>query len=287
MKNLLLVLALLGVTLITTAQQREKGDFQIGVQGGASLPVSTYKSLGETKIGFYSGLFLDKYFTGNKFGLGIDARYIQNAINRQDTFRFENGFISTNYLNKTRFEDYLFTFGPTYKYSAGRFQAEAYVRGGLMMQYFPEYIQAVTYEQRNNAGGNTVTQTLDIMRTANDASNRANSWAGVGGLRFSYKLNNQFALFGHVDYVQTFGREFGDKASQFTIERMVETSPIQTDTYVENIWEYYSDVPAVSRTPHKTIQAGLGIKYMFGKSKTPATQKNRPLSYDEEVKRTP
>lgn len=288
MKNLLLALTLLGFTLVAVAQQREKGDLQIGVQGGASLPVSTYKSIGGTKTGYYSGFFLDKYFTGNNFGVGIDARYIQNTIIREDTFRFENGFISTDYINKSRFEDYLFTFGPTYKYSRGRFHAEAYLRGGLMMQYFPEYIQTVTYEQRNGPGGNMTTQTLDIMRTANDASNRANSWAGLGGLRFNYLLNNHFAIFGHVDYVQTFGREFGGKASQFTIERKVETSPIQADTYVGNIWEHYSDAPVeVSRTPHKSIQAGMGIKFIFGKANNRITRQHRPLTYDEEVKRTP
>src|SRR5690606_14048357 len=100
MKRFLLALMLLSVTFLALAQQKEQGDLQIGIQGGASLPISTYKSIGNTKIGFHSGLFIDKYFSGNKFGLGIDARYIYNSINTQDTFHFANGYISTDYINK-------------------------------------------------------------------------------------------------------------------------------------------------------------------------------------------
>src|SRR5690606_29501250 len=96
----------------------------IGIQGGASLPISTYKAIGETKVGYYSGFFVDKYFSGNKFGLGIDARYIYNGINRQDTFHFENGYVSTDYITKNRFQDYLFTFGPSYRYTVDRFRSE-------------------------------------------------------------------------------------------------------------------------------------------------------------------
>ncbi len=284
MKRFLLTLILLSVTILAIAQQKEKGDLQIGIQGGASLPISTYKSIGETKVGYYSGFFVDKYFSGNKFGLGIDARYIYNSINRQDTFRFENGYISTDYINKTRFQDYLFTFGPSYKYSVDRFHVEAYIRGGLMMQYFPEYVRSVTYEERDPTGG-SITHTQDIMATVNDASNRANSWAGVGGLRFNYMLNKHFALFGHVDYVQTFGEKFGGKSSQFAIERIEETNPILETASVKSVWDHYGDVRETTQTPHKTVQTGIGVKYIFGKKKSPVVIQDNSPKYDEEVKK--
>jgi len=284
MKRFLLALMLLSITILAIAQQKEKGDLQIGIQGGASLPISTYKSIGETKIGYYSGFFVDKYFSGNKFGLGVDVRYIYNRINLQDTFHFENGYLSTDYIHKSRFQDYLFTFGPSYKYAVDRFHVEAYIRGGLMMQYFPEYIRSVTYEERDPAGGSLI-HTQDIMSTVNDASNRANSWAGIGGLRFNYILNKHFALFGHVDYVQTFGEKFGSKSSRFAIERVEETNPIGETTNVKSVWDHYGDVRETKQTPHKTIQAGIGVKYIFGSKKSPTVKEDNRPKYDDEVKK--
>ncbi|RZK92371.1 MAG: OmpA family protein, partial [Pedobacter sp.] len=220
MKRISLALMLLGFTFLAAAQEKPKGDFQIGLQGGISLPVDKYKTIGDTKLGFHAGLFMDKYFKGNKFGLGVDARFIQNGINIADSVKFANGYIGTNYKNRTSFQDYLFTFGPTYKFTKNNFHAELYLRGGVMMQSFPEYTTTVTYR---NAFG---TFNHDIKYTVNDASNKANSWAGVGGLRLNYKVAPKIALFAHVDYVQTFGTKFGSKPSRFTIEKSVEHTPI-------------------------------------------------------------
>src|SRR5690606_4760627 len=284
MKRFLLALMLLSITILAIAEQKEKGDLQIGIQGGASLPSSTYKSIGETKIGYYSGFLVDKYLTGTKLGLGVDVRYIYNHINLQDTLHFENGYLSTDYSHKSRFQDYLFTFGPSYKYAVDRFHVEAYIRGGLMMQYFPEYIRSVTYEERDPTGGSLI-HSQDIMSTVNDASNRANSWAGIGGLRFNYMLNKHFSLFGHVDYVQTFGEKFGSKASRFAIERVEETNPIAETTHVKTVWDHYGDVRETKQTPHKTMQAGIGLKYIFGRKESPTVKEDNSPKYDEEVKK--
>lgn len=273
MKKILLAIMFLGVTLFAIGQEKIKGDLQVGTFGGASIPVGTYKSVGGAKTGYYSGLFVDKYFGGNKFGLGIDARYLYNGINTQDSFFFENGFVSTDYKNKQRFQDYLFTFGPTYKYTVNRFHAEAYLRGGVMLQYFPEYVESVTYTDVRD------TYTTAVKYTVNDASNKANSWAGLTGLRFSYMLNRHFAVFGHVDYVQTFGTQFGGKASQFTINQWDKIDPIEETTVMNSVFDYYEGVldengepgPRMLRTPHQTINAGVGVKYIFGKKARPVT----------------
>lgn len=273
MKRFSLALMLLGFTFLAAAQEKPSGDFQIGLQGGISQPVNKYKTIGDAKLGFHSGLFLDKYFKGNKFGLGIDARFIQNGINTTDSIFFANGHIGTDYKNSKRFQDYLFTFGPTYKITKNDFHAELYLRGGVMMQNFPEYATTLTY--RNALGSFN----HDIKYTANDASNKANSWAGVGGLRLNYMISPKIAVFAHVDYVQTFGTTFGNKPSRFVMERSVEHTPIDPAVGIKNgILDHYNEVRVSENTLHKTINAGAGIKFVFGKTKkTTAPIKTEPV----------
>lgn len=273
MKRFSLALMLLGLTFLAVAQEKPRGDFQIGLQGGASLPLDTYKKIGETKTGFYGGLFLDKYFKGNKFGLGIDARFIQNGINKADSFMFANGNIGTNYKNQTRFQDYLFTFGPSYKFTKNSFHAELYVRGGVMMQNFPEYTTTLTYSNPFS------TASYDIKYTINDVSNKANSRAGLGGVRLNYNISPKIALFAHVDYVQTFGNQFGSKPSRFTIEKSVEHTPIDPKIGIKTGYlDHYNEVRVQENTLHKSLNAGAGIKFIFGKPKK-ATEpvKNEPV----------
>lgn len=274
MKRVSLALMLLGFTFLAVAQEKPRGDFQIGLQGGASLPLDTYKKIGETKTGFYGGLFLDKYFKGNKFGLGIDARFIQNGINKADSFMFANGNIGTNYKNQTRFQDYLFTFGPSYKFTKNSFHAELYVRGGVMMQNFPEYTTTLTYSNPFS------TASYDIKYTINDVSNKANSRAGLGGVRLNYNISPKIALFAHVDYVQTFGNQFGSKPSRFTIEKSVEHTPIDPKIGIKTGYlDHYNEVRVQENTLHKSLNAGAGIKFIFGKPKK-ATEpvKNEPVT---------
>ena len=98
MKKVLLALMLIGFAFLATAQQKDRGDFQLGIFGGATTPLNKYKSYTDTKIGYHGGFFMDKYFSGNTWGLGIDARYIFNSIAQADSFHFENGYLSTEYF---------------------------------------------------------------------------------------------------------------------------------------------------------------------------------------------
>lgn len=276
MKKFLLALMLFGITFLAKAQNQEKGDLQIGAQGGITVPVSTYKTIADTKMGYHAGMFLDKYFSGNTFGLGIDARYIYNSINTSDSLHFQNGFIATNY-SKSRFKDYLFTIGPTYKFTKNKFHLEAYLKGGVMMQYFPEYRTTVEYRSTSGIANQVLTY------TNNDSTGRANSWAGVGGLRFNYSLSNHLAIFAHVDYVQTFGSKFGNKASKFQIEELVpdESNPIEANTFVNSIFDHYNDVKETRSTLHKTVNAGVGIKYVFSRPKSKVIAKSESkVNYD-------
>src|SRR5690606_41787946 len=89
---------------------------------------------------------MNKYFSGNRVGLGIDARYIYNGVAKNDSVAFLNGMISTHYASKKRFEDFVFSLGPTYRFTDNHFHVEAYLRGGVMLQSFPEFVTTLTYK---------------------------------------------------------------------------------------------------------------------------------------------
>ncbi|WP_099367157.1 OmpA family protein [Sphingobacterium sp. 1.A.4] len=261
MKRLLLSMMFMTLALLGMAQVKEAGDFQVGVFGGGSFPLGTYKSLPETKTGYLGGLFMDKYFTGNKFGLGLDARWISHGISKADSIFFANGFMETNYKNKAKFQHLAFTFGPTYKYEKGNFQLEAFVRGGMMLQRFPEYETNLHY--RGGAVGMT---TLPIKRTLNDSTNKANTWVGLAGLRFNYKLSSNWAVFAQADYMQSFGSKFGGKASQFMLEeRMPAGTPIDENTAIKSFTDHFEEGFTPRQTPYKSVNVSAGIKYIFGK----------------------
>ncbi|MBE8720036.1 OmpA family protein [Sphingobacterium pedocola] len=279
MKKILLALMLIGFTILAHAQDKSsKGDLQIGVQGGVSIPIGTYKSVGEAKIGYFSGFFLDKYFKGNTFGLGLDARYLSHSATKQDTLFFANGYLSTGY-KKNNFVHYFVGIGPTYKYEKNRFQFEAYIKGGIMQQHFPEYTRSLYYEDAMVSPF-----TMDIKTTVNDSTNKAMTWAGVGGLRFNYKLNAHFAIFAHVDYLQSFGTKFAGKNSQFTTEEHVERNPIASDTEVKSFFDHYEERKVMTSTLHQSVNVGMGVKYIFGR-KAPSQVTEPVQQYDDIVKR--
>lgn len=282
MKRFLLLFLFLGISLVIFAQkQQTKGDFQIGAQGGVSLPVGEFKTFGDTKMGYYSGLFVDKYFKGNKFGVGLDARYIFNAINRVDSFYFENGIIETAYHSSLRFQEYLFTVGPTYKYSKNKMHVEAYARGGIMMRYFPEYVRSITYKDV------TKETNAPLKYTTNDATNKANAWAGVAGLRFNYNVNNRLAVFAHADFVQSFGMKFAGKTSLFYTEEYlpIESNPVTEQTFVTNHADHFGEQLLIKGIHHQTVNAGLGLKYVFG-NRVPEEKPvvKEVMKYDEVAK---
>lgn len=284
MRKILLTMLFIKLALFAFAQQPNKGDLQMGIQGGISMPVGAYKTMPSSKWGYYSGFFVDKYLRGNRFGIGVDARYIYNSISKQDSFHFENGFIETSYTGKTRFQDYLFTLGPSYRYTRSRFQLEAYLRGGIMVQYFPAYVQTIHFENRGPMGG-IVALSTPKSYTNNGATNRANSWAGLGGIRFNYTISKNLAVFAHVDFVQGFAKTFGGKSSLFSTASLVpdDTNPITETTTIKDIYDHFlTDTLRRQGIHMQTINAGIGVKYIFGKKKDlerPRT--DQALIYDD------
>lgn len=273
MKRFLLSMMMMTLAILGMAQVKESGDFQIGVFGGGSFPMGTYKSIGQTKTGYFGGLFMDKYFSGNRFGLGVDARFLSHGLVKEDSMFFENGFIETSYKNKAKFEHFAFTFGPTYKYEEGRFQLEAFLRGGVLMQRFPEYVKSLHYE---DAKANPIV--IPLKQTTNDASNKANAWLGLAGLRFNYLLSDNFALFAQADYMQSFGTKFGKKASQFAVEeRIAAGTPIESKTFVNNFLDHYEETFSPSKTAYQSLNIGVGVKYIFGRKSVEKPVVERPI----------
>src|SRR5690606_27356823 len=102
--------------------------------------------------------------------------------------------------------------------------------------------------------------------------------------RFNYKISPKVALFAHVDYVQTFGAKFGNKPSQFTVRNSVEILPVEETTSVKSFLDHYEEQQATNRTVHKTLQAGIGVKMMFGGQSTPVVppvKEEEPVKYDD------
>lgn len=258
-------LLMFGLTVSSFAQEKETGDSQVGAFGGLSLPMGTYKSIGETKSGYFGGLYFDQYFRGNRFGLGLDGRFLQHGIHLVDSFHFQNGHIGTNYVGATRFRHVAATLGPTYKFETGGFQLEAFLRGGMLMQFFPQYETTLSYA---DASGTMID--VPIKRTANDSTNRANAWVGLGGLRMNYKLSSSWAVFAQVDYMQSFGAKFAGKPAQYQVEVLPSTGvPIDEQRGIKSFSDHYGDVFASSRTPYQSLNASVGVKYIFGNRKSP------------------
>lgn len=263
MKRILLSMFFLALVALGMAQVKESGDFQIGGFGGASFPLGTYKSIGQTKTGYFGGIFMDKYFTGNTFGIGIDARYLTHSIHQDDSVFFANGFIGTDYVNAPKFKHWAFTLGPTYKAQFGAFHLEAFVRGGVLMQTFPQYERTISYS--DGAGGMTH---VPLKRTINDSTNKANAWVGLAGLRFNYNLSSNLSVFVQADYMQSFGTTFGGKNSAFYIEErdgLGTGAVLDETTEVKSFADYYTDVFTQKKTPYQSVNIGAGMKYTFGK----------------------
>lgn len=282
MKRILLSMLLSAMLIISAgstvqAQVKPAGDFQIGAFGGMSVPLGTYKSIGETKNGYYGGLFMDKYFKGNVFGIGIDGRFLQHGIQVADSLHFANGYLATDYVNATRFRHFAVTLGPTYKFERGAFQLEAFLRGGVQMQLFPQYETTLSYADM--AG---VVTDIAVKRTINDSTNKANTWVGLGGLRINYKLSQNWAVFAQVDYMQSFGSSFAGKPSQFQLEELVSTGvPIDEKRGVQSFSEHYHDEYQRRQTGFQSVNAGIGIKYIFGRKERPAPQKEAPIAVEK------
>src|SRR5687767_11728313 len=111
MKKLTLMVMTVLLSGITWAQTKQdisannSGRLQVSGFGGPSMPLGTYKNeVGRAKIGYFGGLAIDQYFKGNKWAVGIDARFLNHNIHQFDSVFFDNGYVATDYINHPSFQ---------------------------------------------------------------------------------------------------------------------------------------------------------------------------------------
>src|SRR5690606_27696218 len=76
----------------------------------------------------------------------------------------------------------------------------------------------------------------------------------------------------------------GNKPSRFTVRNSVEILPVEETTSVKSFLDHYEEQQATNRTVHKTLQAGIGVKMMFGGQSTPVVppvKEEEPVKYDD------
>jgi outer membrane protein OmpA-like peptidoglycan-associated protein len=273
MKKLILVVLAVLITGLTWGQTKEdsssnnRGKLQTSAFGGLSMPLGKYKNeIGRAKNGYLGGLAIDQYFKGNKWGLGIDARFLNQDIRKFDSLFFANGYIATDYINHPSFQHIGVSIGPTYKSSFGKLDLEAFLRGGVLFQGFPQYKQSIFVNQAVGPALNMA----DVYYT-NNPKRITKAWMGLGGLRLSYALNNHLGVFAQADYLRTFGKRFGGDSSEFHIAKYNQKKALTAtdvlnikDDKITNLFDFYEEQTITQKTYIQAVNVSLGIKYTFG-----------------------
>ncbi|SMC74761.1 OmpA family protein [Pedobacter nyackensis] len=273
MKKLILVVLAVLITGLTWGQTKEdsspnnSGKLQISAFGGLSMPLGDYKNeIGRAKNGYFGGLAIDQYFKGNKWGLGIDARFLNHNMRKFDTVFFANGYIAPEYINHASFQHIGVGIGPTYKSNFGKLDLEAFLRGGVLFQGFPQYKQSIYVNQAVGPSLNMA----DVYYTSNP-KRITKAWMGLGGLRLSYAINNHWGVFAQADYLRTFGKRFGGDSSEFHITKYNQKKGLNAtdvlnvkDNQITNLIDFYEEQTITQKTYIQAVNVGLGIKYTFG-----------------------
>jgi len=294
MKKLIFTIALAALAFIGQAQGpaekiTDPGSVQISAFGGLSSPTGTYRNgTGRAKDGYFGGIALDKYFKGGKWGLGLDARFLNHDMRKLDSVFFNNGYVATDYLNHASFQHVAVSIGPSYKAGFGKLDLEAYLRGGIMFQGFPKYTQSVYL---NQAVGPPV-KMFDSYFTDNP-ERITKGLMGLGGLRLTYRLNRGWGLFFQVDYLRTFGGHLMGDSSKFST-RGYPVKQVLTATdvlivkggQISNINDYYEKAQVNNKINVQALNAALGVKFTFGAKgkKSPAEAKQETVHLNAEPK---
>lgn len=242
---------LLMSTAVSPSQSQENRYWQFGVWGGVSNPIGDYDGkVGHADKGVIAGAVLNYYFTKVGFGIEVDARFINNPLDKKDTIHVENGIVSNLYETEPRFRHTSFAIGPTYQFRKGKFGAELYTKGGVMLQQFPKYVRMLEVSNYSNPEEPTSNR-YDVLKTTGPT--KTNAWTLITGLSLNYQLKNAWGIFINADYQTSLGSKFLDKPSQF----MVGNLPVSARYTHEDI--------GTGTTKIKMFNFGIGVKYLFGK----------------------
>lgn len=244
-----------------------QGSLQFSVFGGISMPLKEYRrDIGRANDGYFYGLAADQYFTGHQWGVGLDIRSMNHPLRKLEQNTFSNGYLGTTYANKPNFKHTGVSIGPTYQASSGKLGFEAFMRGGVLFQQFPEYSQSIYVNQ----GVGAPVKLFEDHYTHN-LSNTSKAWMGIAGMRFSYQLNSHIGLFLQTDYLGTFGKEFGSDQSRFKVLNYIPLKPLGPkdilhlkNGQIANLNEFYESRPCPCETKIQSLNIAAGIKIRFG-----------------------
>lgn len=245
-----------------------KGQLQFSLFGGFSSALKDYrKDVGRAKNGYFYGLAIDQFFTGNQWGIGVDVRYLKHGIRKFESVSFANGNLTTNYHNEPAFKHLGVSIGPTYKAALGeKVELEAFLRTGILFQQFPAYVQSIYV----NAPEGAPVKMFDDYYTNNE-KNKAKAWMGLGGLRVTYQLSDRVGVFLQTDYLNTFGKRFGGDSSRFHVMNYKPTNPlgpkdvlVVKNGVITNINQFYESRPCPCETNVKALNLAAGVKIKLG-----------------------
>lgn len=247
----------------------------ISLYGGLSLPLSNYKGdIGRAELGHIFGFGIDHYFKGKGLGIGIDFRYFQHNTRKfdMDTFHFATGFRSMEVTNKN-FKNFALSIGPSYQFSSKKIDIEAFVRGGILFQHFPEFQQRLFITDMGTG------QFVEALRPyhSDNIINNPKSWMGLIGAKFTYKLSPNLGVFLQGDYLRGFGENLGEGKSGFyvatnnVIKEISEPDKIYIREDFNNVDEFYSLEKTIEQTFVQAFNISLGLRFSFGgKKKAPS-----------------
>lgn len=288
MKRLISLLVLFVTFFAGHAQQKndpatttKPGGWQLAAFGGLSMPQGTYRHyIGRANDGPLGGLSLDYYFPGSRWAFGADARFLQHGMRRHDTVFMANGYIATDYANALRFRHIATTVGPAYKAPIGRFEVEAFLRGGLVFQQFPQYTQSVYL---NPAAPGPGIKVFDNYYT-NNPKNNPKAWVGIGGLRLGYNITPNLGVFVQADYLNTFGSSFPKDSGEFHVQRYGFVKEIDATDGIKmegdrfaNRLDFFEETVTNWKTHTQAINIAAGVKYTFGRRSRPAPSEPKPI----------
>ena len=275
-------------------------NWQLHLGGGASLPVSTYKSNpGNATTGWAGTLGADKYFKCKNWGVGVSASYFQNQLTASLlNFSYANGSIAPIATSGTTFRNVTAGVGPRYRKQIGNsFELEAFLNGGVMFSKYPWFMTGWSFTQAYPfvaTATPTGPFTLGVSglwheQTLN-AKNNVVQWMGNGGLRANYQINTQFKLYLQGEYVQSIGNSFfGTSGTQYSRAVQVSANPLTSSSSITS-WSswplhpvnatpysyYYAGVVKES-TPVKSVNVSAGVKYSFGRCGVTKSNKSNSM----------
>ncbi len=182
---------MLMLSVIRGSNAQSNRYLQFDINAGASLPVSTFANTHMfADKGMQFGGGFDYFF--NNIGFGITGGYFSNES--ESLFR---EYVNHKYFeyptqnNHQSWQTKYILLGPTYKLSFGKFEVDAYLKGGLSQINVPNLIFNKVF----------FSQSYEVYRFS--GLNKDWQYAWSGGLRMIYKVSNWLGLQAKSDYFAT------------------------------------------------------------------------------------